>query len=146
MYCQCVSKHTFSLSETDHLQNHKVCQKLPRLHVVIHHSFGWSGPSRDGGRHPGWNFWYGRQTASGRRPKGRPSFIFKASKDGLSACTSAKIIEIQKIYLQKMRGLHELGSRMECNDTLHGSELGPQGPKYSKFGPMGPKIFAQKFL
>ena len=38
---------------------------------------------------------------------------------------------------------------MECNDTLHGSELGPHwvlGPKYSKFGPMGPKIFAQKFL
>ena len=38
---------------------------------------------------------------------------------------------------------------MECNDTLHGSELGPHwvlGPKYSKFGPMGPKNFAQKFL
>ena len=56
------------------------------------------------------------------------------------------MIEIQKNYLQKIHGLHELGSRMECNDTLHGSELGPQGPKYSKFGPMGPKIFAQKFL
>ena len=38
---------------------------------------------------------------------------------------------------------------MECNDTLHGSELGPHwvlGPKNSKFGPMGPKKFAQKFL
>ena len=38
---------------------------------------------------------------------------------------------------------------MECNDTQHGPELGPHwvlGPKYSKFGPMGPKIFAQKFL
>ena len=38
---------------------------------------------------------------------------------------------------------------MECNDTLHGSELGPHwvlGPNYSKFGPMGPKKFAQKFL
>ena len=59
------------------------------------------------------------------------------------------MIEIQKIYLQKIHGLHELGSRMECNDTLHGSELGPHwvlGPKNSKFGPMGPKKFAQKFL
>ena len=58
------------------------------------------------------------------------------------------MIEIQKIYLQKIHDLHELGSRMECNDTLHGSELGLHwvlGPKYSKFGPMGPKIFAQKF-
>ena len=65
------------------------------------------------------------------------------------AHTCAKLIEIQKNYLQKIHGLHELGSRMECNDTLHGSELGPHwvlGPKYSKFGPMGPKIFAQKFL
>ena len=38
---------------------------------------------------------------------------------------------------------------MEYNDTLHGSELGPDwvlGPKYSKFGPKGPKIFAQKIL
>ena len=38
---------------------------------------------------------------------------------------------------------------MECNDTLHGSELGPHwvlGPKNSKFGPMGPKNFARKFL
>ena len=38
---------------------------------------------------------------------------------------------------------------MECNDTLHGSALGPHwvlGPKNSKFGPMGPKKFAQKFL
>ena len=59
------------------------------------------------------------------------------------------MIEIQKIYLQKIHGLHELGSRIECNDTLHGSELGPHwvlGPKNSKFGPMGPKKFAQKFL
>ena len=58
------------------------------------------------------------------------------------------MIEIQKIYLQKIHGLHELGSRMECNDTLHGSELGPHwvlGPKNSKFGPMGPKFLAQKF-
>ena len=38
---------------------------------------------------------------------------------------------------------------MECNDTLNGSELGLHwvlGPKYSKFGPMGPKNFAKKFL
>ena len=59
------------------------------------------------------------------------------------------MIEIQKIYLQKIHGLHELGSHMECNDTLCGSELGPHwvlGPKNSKFGPMGPKKFAQKFL
>ena len=38
---------------------------------------------------------------------------------------------------------------MECNDTLRGSELGPHwvlGPKNSKFGPMGPKKIAQKFL
>ena len=38
---------------------------------------------------------------------------------------------------------------MECNDTLHGSELGPHGvlgPKKSKFGPMGPKKIAQEFL
>ena len=63
--------------------------------------------------------------------------------------TYAKLIEIQKTYLQKIHGLHELGSRMECNDTLHGSELGPHwvlGPNYSKFGPMGPKFLAQKFL
>ena len=63
--------------------------------------------------------------------------------------TCAKMIEIQKIYLQKIHGLHELGSCMECNDTLHGSELGPHwvlGPKNSKFGPMGPKFLAQKFL
>ena len=60
------------------------------------------------------------------------------------------MIEIQKIYLQKIHGLHELGKRMECNDTLHGSELGPHwvlGPKNSKFGPMGPKKkIAQKFV
>ena len=63
--------------------------------------------------------------------------------------TYAKLIEIQKTYHQKIHGLHELGSRMECSDTLHGSELGPHWvlvPKYSKFGPMGPKKFAQKFL
>ena len=38
---------------------------------------------------------------------------------------------------------------MESNDTLHGSELVPHwvlGPKNSKFGPMGPKKFAKKFL
>ena len=38
---------------------------------------------------------------------------------------------------------------MESNDTLHGSELVPHwelGPKNSKFGPMGPKKNAQKFL
>ena len=38
---------------------------------------------------------------------------------------------------------------MECNDTLRWSELGPHwvlGPKNSKFGPMGPKNFSQKFL
>ena len=63
--------------------------------------------------------------------------------------TCAKMIEIQKIYLQKIHGLHELGSCMECNGTLHGSEFGPHwvlGPKNLKFGPMGPKKFAQKFL
>ena len=63
--------------------------------------------------------------------------------------TFAKLIEIKKTYLQKIHGLHELGSRMECKDTLHGSGLGPHwvlGPNYSKFGPMGPKNFAQKFL
>ena len=63
--------------------------------------------------------------------------------------TSAKLIEIQKSSLQTRHGLHELGSHMKSNHTLHGSELGPHwvlGPKYSKFGPMGPKIFAQKFL
>ena len=66
------------------------------------------------------------------------------------AChTCAKMIEIQKIYLQKIHGLHELGSRMECNDTLHGSELGPHwalGPKNSKFGPMGPNFLAHIFF
>ena len=63
--------------------------------------------------------------------------------------TCAKMIEKQKIYLQKIHGRHELGSCMECNDTLHGSELGPHwvlGPKNSKFGPMGQKFLAQKFL
>ena len=38
----------------------------------------------------------------------------------LQVHTYAKLIEIQKIH-----GLHELGSQMVCNDTLHGSELGP---------------------
>ena len=63
--------------------------------------------------------------------------------------TSAKLMEIQKSSLQTRHGLHELGSHMESNHTLHGSELGPHwvlGPKNSKFGPMGPKKFAQKFL
>ena len=63
--------------------------------------------------------------------------------------TSAKLIEIQKSSLQTRHGLHELGSHMESNHTLYGSELGPHwvlGPKNSKFGPMGPKKFAQKFL
>ena len=38
---------------------------------------------------------------------------------------------------------------MESNHTLRGSGLGPHwvlGPKNSKFGPTGPKKFAQKFL
>ena len=74
-----------------------------------------------------------------------------AMREAKNSCyhTYAKFIEIQKIYLQKIHALHELGSHMECNDTLHGSELGPHwvlGPKNSKFGPMGPKNFAQKFL
>ena len=63
--------------------------------------------------------------------------------------TSAKLIEIQQKCLSKTHGLHDLGSHMESNDTLHGSELVPHwvlGPKNGKFGPMGPKFFAQKFL
>ena len=63
--------------------------------------------------------------------------------------SSAKLIEIQLKCLSKIHGLHEIGSHMESNDTLHGSELVPHwvlGPKNSKFGPMGPKNFAQKFL
>ena len=63
--------------------------------------------------------------------------------------TSAKLIEIQQKSLQRRHGLHELGSHMESNHTLLGSELVPHwvlGPKNSKFGPMGPKFFAQKFL
>ena len=74
--------------------------------------------------------------------------IFKRERQ-LCAHTYAKLIEIQKIYLQKIHGLHELGSHIEYNDTLHGSELGSHwvlGPKNSKFGPLGPKNFAQKFL
>ena len=38
---------------------------------------------------------------------------------------------------------------MERNDTLRVSELGSHrvlGPKNSKFGPLGPNFFAQKFL
>ena len=63
--------------------------------------------------------------------------------------TSAKLIEIQQNCLSKIHILHDLGRHMESNDTLHGSELVPHwvlGPKNWKFGPMGPKIFAQKFL
>ena len=63
--------------------------------------------------------------------------------------TSAKLIEIQQNCLSKIHILHDLGSHMESNDTLHGSELVPHwvlGPKNWKFGPMGPKIFTQKFL
>ena len=63
--------------------------------------------------------------------------------------TSAKLIEIQKSSLQTRHGLHELGRHIKSNHTLHGSELGPHwvlGPKNSKFGPMGPKKFAQKFV
>ena len=63
--------------------------------------------------------------------------------------TSAKLIEIQQKFLQGRHGLHGLRGQMESNDTLHGSELVPHwvlGPKNSKFGPMGPKKFAQKFL
>ena len=63
--------------------------------------------------------------------------------------TSAKLIKIQKSSLQTKHSLHELGSHMESNHTLHGSELVTHwvlGPKISKFGPVGPKKFAQKFL
>merc|ERR1719357_1948223 len=63
--------------------------------------------------------------------------------------TSAKLIEIQQKFLQGRHGLHELGGQMESNNTLNGSELVPHwvlGPKNSKFGPMGPKKFAQKIL
>ena len=59
------------------------------------------------------------------------------------------MIEVQKINLLKMHGLHELGSYMECNETLLVSELVLHcvlGPKNSKFGPMGPTNFAQKFI
>ena len=71
------------------------------------------------------------------------------SRDKRAVHTYAKLIEIQKNYLQKIHGLHELGSQMECNDTLRGSELGPHlvlGPKNSKSGPMRTRDFAQKFL
>ena len=46
--------------------------------------------------------------------------------------TSAKLIEIQQKCLSKIHGLRDLGSHMESNDTLHGSELVPHlvlGPK-----------------
>ena len=46
--------------------------------------------------------------------------------------TSAKLIEIQQNCLSKIHILHDLGSHMESNDTLHGSELVPHwvlGPK-----------------
>ena len=46
--------------------------------------------------------------------------------------TSAKLIEIQQKCLSKIHGLCDLGSHMESNDTLHGSELVPHsvlGPK-----------------
>ena len=33
--------------------------------------------------------------------------------------TYAKLIENQKNHLHKIHALHELGSHMECNDTLH---------------------------
>ena len=57
---------------------------------------------------------------------------------------------MQKIYLQKMHGLHEglheLGSRIECNDTLHGSELGPHWVLDQKIQiwSHGTKIFGSK--
>ena len=63
--------------------------------------------------------------------------------------TSTKLIEMQQKFLQGRYGLHELGGQMESNDTLHGSELVPHwvlGPKNSKFGSMGPKKIAQKYL
>ena len=63
--------------------------------------------------------------------------------------TSAKLTEIQKSSLQTRHGLHELGSHMESNQTLYGSELGPHwvlGPKNSKFGPMGPKNLLKNFF
>ena len=78
------------------------------------------------------------------------TFPFICGKYAWSAAhTSAKLIEIQQKFLQGRHGLCELGGHMESNDTLHGSELVPHwvlGPKNSKFGPMGPKKFAQKFL
>ena len=37
--------------------------------------------------------------------------------------TSAKLIEIHRNCLSKIHILHDLGSHMESNDTLHGSEL-----------------------
>ena len=63
--------------------------------------------------------------------------------------TSAKLIEIQKSSLQTRHGLHELGSHMESNHTLHGSKLGPHwvlGPKNLKFGPMEPKKMLKNFF
>ena len=63
--------------------------------------------------------------------------------------TYAKLIEIQKNYLQKIHGPHELGCHMECNDTLRGSELGPHlvlGPNNQNLVPWDQKKFAQKIL
>ena len=60
--------------------------------------------------------------------------------------TSAKLIEIQRKFLQGRHGLHELGGQMESNDALHGSELVPHwvlGPKNSKFGQ---KILLKNFF
>ena len=63
--------------------------------------------------------------------------------------TYAKLIEIQKNYLQKIHALHELGSHMECNDTLHGSELGPHwvlGPKIQNLVQRDKKILLENFF
>ena len=57
--------------------------------------------------------------------------------------------EIQKIYLQKIHGLHELGSQMECNDTLHGSELGPHwvlGQKIQNLVPWDQNFWLKNFF
>ena len=63
--------------------------------------------------------------------------------------TYAKLIKIQKNYLQKIHGLHELGSHMECNDTLRGFELGLHwglGPKNSKLVPWEQKNLLNNFF
>ena len=54
------------------------------------------------------------------KPHLAPTSVFPRTRQ-----TCAKMIEIQKIYLQKIHGLHELGSHRDYNDTLRGSELGP---------------------